>query len=442
MLYAYIILLVYSLFRGVRGCLRIICSYRYLTNNDSKGNQIAQSGFRAGFSGKFYILIPVLREQEIIEQTIRHFANLDGNYHVFLITTEKEQFDKKFNKNIPEKYRTMPTTKEMVVSYLKKHRFEARKVSLIHSPNTKGVVAHQYNYALEKMIGIAHDNDFVIVYNADSRVNKNILSKYAEIIDSEKDCNAIQQSAVFLANYNDLSLFLKSISLLQTRWTLAHEVPRILNTYGKLGFLEGAHVVAHGLCLRYGFFRKIGWFPENFLNEDLPLGYFIRLHGSRIFLLKNLENADTPTSVRSMFNQYRTWFYGLLYYPEYMKAALRNKEFKKMEILIWGVKYFVRGLLWLGLSFAWIAIFVLPFLLGNLSLLWLSVCSFIIYAPVSFLLVFITVGKDFGIKIEPGPLLMSIPAYLTHSLGPIMATYDMLKSYFFGIGVYKNKTER
>ena len=92
MLYLYFILFGYSLFRGIRGCFRIITSYRYIK---SGSGSISKSKSNI----KFHILIPVLREQEIIEDTIKHFAKLKGNYVVYLITTEKETYQKQHCKN-------------------------------------------------------------------------------------------------------------------------------------------------------------------------------------------------------------------------------------------------------------------------------------------------------------------------------------------------------
>ena len=437
MLYFCTILLIYSFYRGIRGCVRILKSYQYLSVKTVTRREVNNLN-----KIRFHILIPVLREQEIIEDTIHHFAHLSGDYHVYIITTEKEDFQKSNSKRIPEKYKRLSTTKKLAERYLNSHSDVAKKVSIIHFPETYGVVAHQYNYALEQLEGTVSDTDFIIVYNADSRVSKNILLKYEELIQSEKDCRVVQQSAAFLANYKNLSSFLKSIALLQTRWTMAHEIPRLLNAKGSFGISEGAHVVAHGLCIQYKFFRDIGWFPQDFLNEDLPLGYFIRLHGAKIYLLRELENADTPTSVKSMFNQYRTWFYGLLYYPVYIRKALKNQKFKKNEVVVWGLKYCVRAVLWFGLSITWLLLFVLPILLNRPFLVWLSLLSFVIYAPVSFLLVYLTVGRDFGIKTEFMPIALSPIVFLTHSFGPLMAVFDLINSILFKRSIYKNKTER
>lgn len=76
------------------------------------------------------------------------------------------------------------------------------------------------------------------------------------------------------------------------------------------------------------------------------------------------------------------------------------------------------------------------------SLVFFSLISFLIYAPVSFWLVYKTVGKDFGINSEFTPLLQSLPVYLTHSVGPWLAVCDHIKSKISGSSIYKNKTER
>ncbi|MDO8570271.1 MAG: glycosyltransferase family 2 protein [Candidatus Daviesbacteria bacterium] len=437
MLYVYYILLIYSYFRGLRGCYRTLRSIKYVKNTDFRAKKTRRSQ-----SILFHIIIPVLREQEIIEETIKHFSKLKGNYFVYFVTTSKEDFDKENNKHIHPKYKTFPTTKEVILKYLKNRPELKAKVKLINYPQKSGRLAHQFNYALKIIRNQTKDSDYVIIYNADSRVKSNILEYYLAVIDENPDCLVIQQSAAFLANFNKLPSFLKGISLLQTRWTLAHEVPRILRTHGLFGFTEGAHVVSHGLCIQYKFLTSMHGFPTSYLNEDLPLGYFIRLYGAKIYLLKNLENADTPTSIKSMFNQYRTWFYGVSYYPIYIYDALRLKEVNKIFAVIWGVKYLFRGFLWLNLSLAWLLIFMLPILLGKPYLEIFSVLSFIIYAPLSFLIIYWKLSDNFRIKRDLIPILLSPIVYLTHSFGPILATCDMIASIVCGRPIYKNKTER
>jgi len=440
MLLLYFILLFYSFFRGIRGCIRTIKSYKYISNDSTK--KIKKAGKKEKTKIKFHILIPVLREQKIVIETIKHFLKIKGNYCLYLITTEKEIFEKKNNNRIPKKYKKLPTTKEIIENHLKQNPQLLKKIKIIHYPQTVGDMAHQLNYVLKKLNNVADKNDFVIVYNADSRVKPNILQKYLNIIRSEKQCNVVLQSALFLSNYNKLSNFLKSIALLQTRWTLAHEIPRVLKTNGKLGFTEGAHVVGHGLCIKYCFIKKIGGFPQDFLNEDLPLGYFIRLNGAKINLLHDLENADTPTTTNNMFNMYRTWFYGVMYYPSYIKKALVNPKFNKLLAITWGIKYSTRGIFWLFLSLVWFLIFILPILANKLIWLPISVISFIIYAPLNFWLIYRLFGKKFKINFEWPPIIWSPATYLTHSFGPWLAVTDLVKSKIFKTKVYKYKTER
>src|SRR3989344_7047547 len=198
MLYLYFILFGYSLFRGIRGCFRIITSYRYIK---SGSGSISKSKSNI----KFHILIPVLREQEIIEDTIKHFAKLKGNYVVYLITTEKETYQKQHCKNLPQKSYLLPTTKEIAEKFIRLNPKIRKKFKIIHYPYRKGVMAHQINFALQKLESDHKKANFIILYNADSRVCKNVLLKYKEIIEKNADCEVIQQSAVFLENYYRLN---------------------------------------------------------------------------------------------------------------------------------------------------------------------------------------------------------------------------------------------
>ena len=67
----YFVILGYALFRAIRGVYRLLASTRWLEIN---GRKLSNS-----YSGKikynFIILLPVLREQEIIAKTFQIFSN-------------------------------------------------------------------------------------------------------------------------------------------------------------------------------------------------------------------------------------------------------------------------------------------------------------------------------------------------------------------------------
>jgi cellulose synthase/poly-beta-1,6-N-acetylglucosamine synthase-like glycosyltransferase len=247
--------------------------------------------------------------------------------------------------------------------------------------------------------------------------------------------------------------FLQCVALLQSKWTLSHELPRLINqSESKFGnCLEGAHVVGHGLCIRLDILAKVNYFPISFINEDLPLGYLLRLSGEIIYPLPLLENAQSPTTIRSMFNQYKTWFYGVIYYPQYLYRVLIERKYRIIKAFIWAFRYSVRAIVWLFTSVVWVFLFIYPILIKNYLFLTLSLFIFSVYAPLSFYLIENILNKDKrkvflsdfdNIKISFLTYFMSVPVYLTHSWGPILALKEIFMSIFFGRKINKQKTER
>lgn len=504
MVIIYYFLIIYALYRAIRGNIRTVSSIRWIIHEQNKINN-AHLATTSDGNYKYVILIPVLREQEVIKSTFNTFASLDGEYEIVFITTQKEDFQERLNYNkllglkgrllktsslntfleltsglfpksdastlfeqlkeleedkrwptIENSFKSKIHTRDLIKDLIATHNVD--NVRIIDYPSTKGAMAHQLNFAC-KEIAKTHDSSetFILVYNADSQVPKDLIVFIQKYIQYYPNAKIIQQSSLFTQNYNNYhglnGSFLQAIALLQCRWTLAHELPRILSQYrSKLGaFTEGAHVVGHGLCARLDSLFQVGYFPTSSINEDLPLGYLLRLNGEIIYPLPLLENSQNPSTIKSMFTQYETWFYGHLYYPAYVLNALTNPDYSKIHAIIWGVRYIIRGIFWLALSFVWLFLFIFPLLSRNYTMLAVSITVFIIYAPLNFIIQKVIINKNIrtifhdnhqGIKLSLLVCLMSIPAYLTHSFGPVLATAKLLKQIFFKQEIIKNKTER
>ena len=489
----YLLILGYALFRATRGIYRLLASTRWLKINSLKLSNSCYGRTKYNF----VVLIPVLREQEIITKTFKIFSNLKGRYKLIFITTQKEDFQKKlllqklkelapglikidnesqfiertsgifpktlseqlFNK-LKEFEKDNKATSFLVDNYiLLLHTREilgrliqgsgkGDKISVLDYPRVDGAMSHQLNFACD-FINQSDDpqKTFMMVYNADSVVPEDLIIKTEKFLGLFPEARVIQQSAVFLNNFNSFKgswrkSFLQAIALLQTRWTLSHEIPRILKQFNsKIGnFLEGSHVVGHGLIIRLDVLNKVGNFPTKYLNEDLPLGYLVRLHGEKIYPFPVLEYADSPASIKSMFNQYKVWFYGVFSYPQYMYDAIIKLNLPVLKALIWGFKYCIRALMWLFLSFTWIFLFVYPIYQKNFVYFFLSLLTFIVYAPINFYLISKIYQGE--VKTDLKIYLMSFPAYLTHSLGPLMAVKDFTLKLFLKKNFEKTKTER
>jgi hypothetical protein len=234
-----------------------------------------------------YILIPVLREQSVIEDTINYFQKLNYPKHrmqIVIVTTEKETIEKEHNKYklsqlaediifqksdniIVEKYlgllpqnilidslRLKNLPKERILEQLTniyannsttyeicekvKNRLNSNYnnlISVVNYPKLNNVVADQINFAINILSEKSKNkNDLVAIYNADSRPHLDtFLSVSNSVIDYQKKYNKIpniiQQSSLFTLNYNSLpktisGYILKAGCINQTIWTLANEI--------------------------------------------------------------------------------------------------------------------------------------------------------------------------------------------------------------------------
>lgn len=499
MYYFYISLLIYGFLRSFILNVSILKSIKLL--NDKYKSALLNK--EKPPSRNYFILIPLLREQEILPDLLKTFSTLHGKYKLIFITTHKEDFEHKNNRGIFQKkiikkllscesleaflevslgcfykgyaeklykdlqkidtydrekfltkmYDDKPLTKDLLSIYLGK--MNNVDIEVVEYPQNEGVMAHQLNYACEYIRKkYPSKNNMVCIYNADSFVQRN----YIEIL-GKISGNIVQQSSLFLKNFQKPSLtfrdaFLKGNGMLQSRWTLAHEIPRIYfqRESNPFNFLESSHVVGHGLAINLDTLKKVGDFPTQFFNEDLPLGYMLRVNNEFIDIYPLLENSDTPSTIKGVFNQYRVWFYGVAYYPKYFLYSLRSfsLSFKyKIYALLWAIRGFLRSFQWLFTSIFWVLVLLYPLLIKDLILFAIALFIFLFYSLFSWFLMFVSIKRNLEIFPEQKELEMSVldwlsvfPVYLTHSWGLALGLVDVLKNMFLGSKINKRKTER
>lgn len=191
-------------------------------------------------------------------------------------------------------------------------------ISIIECPY-EGSHAVQNNYGLS-FIKSDPSLTWVMTLDVDSRTGSVGLDQAIEQINNDRI--VIQQSTAFLSNYERLSHLQKGHALYQSRWTIAHEMKRIMmhNCCG----LSVAHVVGHGLCINLRTLNELGNFPEDTPFEDIHLGFYISTKGIPIVPLRSLELGDTPVRVMDGLRQEFSWSVGAMNYPRYVFRYLRQ----------------------------------------------------------------------------------------------------------------------
>lgn len=250
-------------------------------------------------NAKIIIVIPCLREQTIIENTIDYFLNLIKhfkNIELVIVTTEKEEYERKINQNMGA------TTSEIVREYIKNNN--PHKLIHLHYPKKDGIMADQLNYVLEKYQKENFNNTYFSVYNADSRPNFNTIIKVLKTIETENYPSVMQQYSFAFTNLNTLSFIMKGFALYQSNFEIKYG---LINSMMASKLLY-TYVVGHGLYIRLDLLKELGGFDNKFWCEDIYLSSVLRHKNINISPIITLENMETPKNISVLMKQNANWF--------------------------------------------------------------------------------------------------------------------------------------
>ncbi|MGH3854815.1 MAG: hypothetical protein ACRDR6_15230 [Pseudonocardiaceae bacterium] len=313
---------------------------------------------------RIVLILPLLREQRILADTVSYFTDLaeqHGQTAVVLVSAERERHEPNPAQSADPSW---PTTIDMARALAAEA--PAGVVRHLHYPDKDGVMVHQVNFAAHTELarlaedGIASRRVWVAVYNADSRPHPATLTALAHLARDapQQESRIVQQSALFTANLRAFpsgarGAVLAGTALLQSRWTLAREVPR-LRRQGRQARRSGvrwprlAHCVGHGLFIRGDEFLVSGGLPTEPMNEDLAFGYIACANGTPIDPLPLLEHGDSPAELASVVRQARQWFWSYTEYPLFSRLAeIRGLGDRRTRAWL-TAQGLARGALWLG----------------------------------------------------------------------------------------------
>ncbi len=259
------------------------------------------------------IIIPVLREQNIIIGTLQHFKNLkceNLNLIICVAGTSREK-------------RTVikdgKTTGEIVNEWIEGEKTrESLKYKYVEVNEQKGDRATQLNYAV-KEIGSIFKPDIIGVYDADSLPDSRTLKEVTARWHTNKN-TVFQQPAHFIMAANRMASMRKNPilvanALYQTTWTVVREYPTwfshhefCLKKPGKL-FYRNDYLIGHGEFIPYSIYKKY-YFPEQQITDGIQLGYRLSMSGVDICALNTFCNDDVPQSMRQLIEQHKRWFGG------------------------------------------------------------------------------------------------------------------------------------
>ncbi|MCP1311569.1 glycosyltransferase [Paenibacillus tyrfis] len=202
-------------------------------------------------------------------------------------------------------------------------------VRTFHMPGTTGNMAHQVNYGVEQFVQTVSDSGSVLfaLYNADSCPDQRAFAWVRHIRHQYHRQHCIfQQYGIYFNNFENWSRdsFIKKSILTaaaawQSRWSLGFEIPNALRTFRddtdfvmeeKKCFPFVNYCIGHGLFFDYDTYKKFKGFSTTTHNEDAIFGLQASYSGVPIIPVPFFESADSPDTVRALYIQKSTWFWG------------------------------------------------------------------------------------------------------------------------------------
>jgi hypothetical protein len=391
------------------------------------------------------IFISVLREQNILEETLEYFARIPyrGKKQIVVITSERE---------IYEKGSMSGTTPELASILVPKMNNKYPGVfTWIHSPFFNGTSnkSTQINYALKQLsdeLVNYSDTTYIGLYDADSRPDLRTLEDISRIIQQGVWPIAIQQPSLFIKNFEELNLYMKVESLFETRWALGHEVRTMRNSVKQHSdFLAPyAYCIGHGMFIRLDYLLQSGGYPKPM--EDVPMGIRLDLSAIPIYPLPSYDISEVVTSFSQLIKQSGRWFLCTINnFKEIINCRHLFQE-KPIRYITISYKWFIDIFTWMHYSLHLLTLIILVLVTENLAIIPISIIAFYLDAAVGIFVTQKILFKDdmskkyVNSKLE-NPLIFLISPIrgFVRSLAPIMGLVELIRMNLFGSST---KTER
>lgn len=352
------------------------------------------------------IVIPVLREQNVIADTISYFSGLDcSNLNIYLCIagSEREYINL-------DKYGFNRSTRAVVDDYCSKNSFSDSFCIKVYEAKdlTDGDRATQLNFAVKSFLENENiDIDIIGVYDADSRPTKNTLEEVAGRYLSDKGVS-YQQPAFFLDAVNEMerkneSAVLIANAVYQNTWSVISEIPMWIDYSSKNGKGNGNYYfIGHGEFFPMDIYQKFK-FPEHEVTDGIQIGYRLGLIGEKAEILYNYCSDDVPHDLKMLIHQHRRWYGGCMRISQAYKwcREKRGTAKKRMQAkMYWS-------------QFRWA--FTVPLYIINLIISIILFACFDVYIPfiymVLLLLLYAYLIPAIAIKITPCKAKISFKAF-------------------------------
>jgi len=422
------------------------------------------------------IVIPCLREQDIIIETLNHFLKLTSNLEnvkLLVVTTQKEEFEKekylylkeqfikdinnkvelqklinkydkilstneikeilKYNNSkdinviINDKIQNSKTTNNLIKEFIIKNHLK-EKLYHFHYPNDEGIMADQLNYVLNNFKFKNEKNYYFSVYNADSIPNKDTIKEVLETINRNNSPKVIQQYSVPISNWNELSNLMKGFAIYQANFELRYG---LINSYFPNKFLY-TYVVGHGMYIRVDVLKQLGGFETKYWCEDIYMSYVLRNKDISIHPIKTLELMQSPKYLTILTKQNAVWFRTSFECLKMFKDVFKQNRKINASSIGWLLQRIRMNLIWIGLPLAFFYTLIISVLKQNIIMFLLSILSYTVMILLEYGSTIILIERltKIILKNKIKILIVTIISTTISNIGPIYSLISQKKEKY------------
>lgn len=321
--------------------IKVLCAHRAIVLKKHWFEQQPEK------KASFYMIIPVYKEQERIEECINTIEKINWDQEdltVCICTTEKEAMDGNDTESI---------CRNLLAQNQYRYRYEIARY-----PRTDGNMAEQVNYAFSKC---PEDIDYISIYNADSIIDPEVLGLVSKEF-ANKEINYIQQRAIY-NNYGGHNIFATGYMFFQSIFEMKKNI--VKDMAGK-----GQNVVGRALFIRKSALKE-SIYPTEFYCEDMALSMKLVNQGQRIGGVTVYEVNEPPVKLKDIINQQYVWFHTASKVGDLAEYARKHTESGRLtsKARIKICSRIVDNLIWLFtspallvLSVLWLPLFAITYL--------------------------------------------------------------------------------
>jgi cellulose synthase/poly-beta-1,6-N-acetylglucosamine synthase-like glycosyltransferase len=320
------------------------------------------------------ILIPLYKEQKIVNQIILHFNEFfKKNSHlirikVFLICTKRED---EFQ---------VESTYEVLKKAMIQLNIDPTQLILLKTDGTDTCKSDQLNQTLRFIE--AHDQDalhdttqyWIGIYDADSLPDIHVIDE-VDYFSEQKNIKAMQQTPLYIGRLDRFNLkYLSFNHLYCLSRALYSHIFSFKEAFGyifsgtKLDF-RLHHFTGHGYFIRKDLLDTLGGFKAP--SCDTVLGYRVGFKNEHIQLLCSYDVSEVPDHFKNFFSQGIVWFNGCEKYLEaYQDAKKTNTLNHSILSYLKIIQVFFTNLSWSFLPLIWILLILISFYFSSDVFLW------------------------------------------------------------------------